>query len=237
VGRGIVEPDDDFRASNPPVNEPLLEALAQDFTAHHFDLRHMVRTIMNSRTYQLSAVPNDTNADDEANFSHAMVRSLQAEQLLDAFAQVTAVPVKFNDFPLGMRAAQLPGVRPERQRDRRPTDGEQFLRRFGKPERLLSCACERSDDTTLEQAFQLLTGGVVNKLLNAPDNRLGRLLALGRSNREIIEEFYLASLGRVPTPEELDSSCTFVERSGNRRAALEDCLWGLVNAKEFLLRR
>jgi hypothetical protein len=237
MGRGMVEPNDDFRASNPPVNGPLLEALAQDFIAHQFDLRHTVRLIMNSRIYQLSASPNETNAQDEANFARAIVRPLQAEQLLDALTQVTAVPVKFNGYPLGMRAAQLPGIRPLRQRDQAPTEGEQFLRRFGKPERLLSCECERSDDTTLEQAFQLLTGGVLNQLLSAPDNRIGRLLERGQLDHEIVEEFYLASLSRLPTPEELNSACALVERSKNRRAALEDIVGGLVGAKEFLLRQ
>jgi hypothetical protein len=237
MGRGIVEPNDDFRASNPPVNGPLLEALAQDLRTHHFDLRHLVRRIMNSRAYQLAAAPNETNGLDEANFAHAIVRPLQAEQLLDALTQVTAVPVKFNGYPLGMRAVQLPGVLPVRRRDLVPTEGEQFLRRFGKPERLLSCECERSEDTTLEQAFQLLAGGVLNQLLSTPDNRIGRLLRAGKSNREIIEELYLASLSRLPAPEELHAACAFVERSKDRRVALEDTLWGLVNAKEFLLRR
>jgi hypothetical protein len=236
MGRGIVEPNDDFRASNPPANGPLLEELAQDFAAHHFQLRHLVRTIMNSQTYQLSAAPNDTNALDEANFSHALIRPLQAEQLLDALAQVTAVPVKFNGYPLGLRAAELAGVQPARRRDRPQTEGERFLRRFGKPERLLNCECERSDDTTLEQAFGLLTGGVVNQMLSAPDNRIGRLLARRESNGEIIQEFYLAALSRLPASQELDTASALVERSRDRRAALEDVVWGLVNAKEFLLR-
>ncbi len=142
MGRGIVDPIDDFRPSNPPANGPLLEALEKDFVAHRFDLRYLVRTIMNSRAYQLSAVPNETNRDDEANFSHALVRPLQAEQVLDALAQVTAVPVKFNGFPAGTHAIQLPGVRPTRQRNEKPAEGELFLQRFGKPERLLSCECE-----------------------------------------------------------------------------------------------
>ena len=103
LGRGIVDPNDDFRLSNPPVNGPLLEALATDFAKHKFDLKYLVRTIMNSRTYQLSAVPNDTNREDDINFSHAAVRSLQAEQLLDAISQVTAVPAKFEGYPLGTR--------------------------------------------------------------------------------------------------------------------------------------
>jgi hypothetical protein len=236
LGRGIVEPNDDFSASNPPANGPLLEALTSDFAANRFDLRHGVRLVMNSRTYQLSAVPNDTNREDEANFSHALVRPLQAEPLLDALAQVTGVPAKFNGYPTGLRALEVPGVRPAGRRQR-PTEGEQFLQRFGKPERLLSCECERSDDTTLGQAFQLLTGGVLNAMLSTPENRLGWLLAQGRSDAAILEELYLASICRFPTPAERDGAIAFVRRSADRRAALEDVLWGIVNSKEFLLRQ
>jgi hypothetical protein len=237
LGRGLVDPNDDFRASNPPVNGPLLEALTQDFVAHRFDLRYLVRTIMNSRTYQLSAAPNDTNADDDSHFSRALVRPLQAEVLLDALAQVTGATVKFNGYAAGLRAGQLAGVRAFRQRDSRPTEGERFLAVFGKPERLLSCECERSDDTTLNQAFQLLTGELLNTMLGEHDNRLGRLLAAGRSDTEIVEELYLAALCRQPSPRELEALTATLRRAKDRRAALEDVVWGLVNAKEFLLRQ
>lgn len=236
-GRGIVEPNDDFRASNPPVNAPLLDALAKDLAAHHFDLRHLIRTIMNSRTYQLSAVPNDTNGDDEANFAHALVRPLQAEQLLDALAQAIGVTPRFPGYPSGTRAGQLPGVSANRGRSQRATDGERFLTSFGKPIRLLSCECERSDDTTLGQAFQLITGPLMNKMLGDADNRLGRLLAAGKKDAEIVEELYLASLCRPPSPKERESALAMIGRAKNRRAALEDLVWGLVNAKEFLLRQ
>jgi hypothetical protein len=237
MGRGLVEPNDDFRATNPPANGPLLEALVHDFVEHHFDLRQLVRTIMTSHVYQLSAVPNATNADDEANFSHALVRPLQAEQLLDALAQATGVPVKFTGYPLGLRAGQLPGVQTPRPRDQKATAGEQFLPGFGKPQRLLTCECERSEDTTIGQAFQLLTGPVVNDMLCAPGNRIGRLLAEGRPDREIIEELYLTSLSRLPRPSEVQALSSYVGRAKDRRAALEDVAWGLVSAKEFLLRR
>ena len=237
LGRGIVEPNDDFRASNPPANGPLLDALAQDFAAHRFDLKHLIRTILNSRTYQLSAAANDTNRDDEANFSHALVRPLQAEVLLDALSQVTGVPVQFTGYPLGVRAGQLPGVRVSLSRGDRPTEGERFLKQFGKPDRLLTCECERSTDTTLGQAFQLITGELLNQMLAEKDNRLGRRLAAGKSDAAIIEELYLAALGRPPTERERRSAGGVVEKSKDRRAALEDVLWGLVNAKEFLLRR
>jgi hypothetical protein len=238
MGKGIVEPNDDFRASNPAVNGPLLEALTADFVAHKFDLRHLVRTIMNSRTYQLSSVPNDTNRDDETNFAHVGIRPLQAEQLMDSFAAVIGVPVKFSGYPLGVRACQLPGVPGfRRQRGELPTPGEQFLKVFGKPERLLSCECERADDTTLNQAFQLLTGEMMNEMLSAPDNRIGKLLAAKKANRAIVTEFYLTALCRPPTARELEATEALLERSKDRRAALEDVVWGLVNAKEFLLRR
>jgi hypothetical protein len=237
LGRGIVDPNDDFSATNPPANGPLLEALAQDFVAHQFDVRHLVRTIMNSRTYQLSAAPNETNRDDEANFSHALVRPLQAEQMLDALGEVTNVPVKFNGYPLGTRAGQLAGVKPTRRRDQTPTQGDEFLERFGKPDRLLSCECERSEDTTLGQVLQLLSGQVFDELLSEPKNRIGQLLGLGKSDREIITEFYLAALCRPPTTPELTAACAVVERSQSRRAGLEDVVWGLLNAKEFLLRQ
>lgn len=236
-GRGIVEPNDDFRASNPPSNAPLLDALAQDFATHRFDLRYVLRTILNSRTYQLSAMPNETSGDDEANFARALVRPLQAEQLLDALGQVTGVTPRFPGHPAGTRAGQLPGVAANRSRRQPPSDGERFLTSFGKPIRLLSCECERSEDTTLNQAFQLITGPLVNQMLRAADNRLGRLLAAGKSDAEIIDEFYLAALCRRPSATERRAALAMVGRAEDRRAALEDLVWGLVNAKEFLLRR
>jgi hypothetical protein len=237
LGRGIVDPNDDFRASNPPCNAPLLDELAKDFADHHFDLRHLVRAIMNSRTYQLSAVPNDTNRDDETNFAHALIRPLQAEQLLDAVSQATGVPAHFNGFPVGTRAGQLPGVGTQRRRGERPTDGETFLNVFGKPVRSLSCECERSDDTTLNQAFQLITGEMLNRMLSEPDNRIGKLLASGKTTEAIVEEFYLTTLCRPPSPRELERTVALVKRAKTPRAGLEDALWGLLNAKEFLLRQ
>ncbi len=237
TGRGLVDPNDDFRASNPPVNGPLLDALTADFVAHRFDLRHLVRTILTSRTYQLSAVPNETNRDDETNFSHALVRGLQAEQLLDALSQVTGVPVKFTGYPEGTRAGELPGVRVSRGRGAASTEGERFLRTFGKPERSLTCECERSEDTTLGQAFQMVSGELLQGMLSEPDNRLGRLLQSGRPDGAVVEELYLAALCRPPTEKERAAAAALLGRVKDRRAALEDLAWGLLNAKEFLLRR
>lgn len=236
MGRGVVDPIDDFRSTNPPINAPLLEALTDEFVRHGYRLKPLVRMIMNSHIYQLSAVPNETNVDDERNFVRAVVRPLEAEPLLDAISQVTAVSAKFNGYPLGMRAGELPGIEAVRKRDRAPSDGDQFLSTFGKPTRSLTCECERSDDTTLGQAFQIISGPLVNELLAAPDSRLATMLAEERSAAEMVDELYLAALCRPPGEQELARLTSYIDESTDRRAALEDILWGLISSKEFLLR-
>src|SRR5207247_431846 len=155
MGRGLVDPVDDFRPTNPPSHPALLEALASDLAAHQFDLRHLIKQILTSRTYQLSAEPNESNQEDELNFSHVRPRRLSAEQLFDAQHQVLGVPAKFGGYPEGLRAAQLPGGSPVRRDENRMVEAEKFLALFGKPARLLACECERSSDTTLGQTFQL----------------------------------------------------------------------------------
>jgi len=192
---------------------------------------------MTSRTYQLSSEPNDTNAGDETNFSHALVRRLGAEQLLDCQGEVTGVPLKFAGYPVGMRAAQLPGVRPESKGKRRANQLDQFLEIFGKPPRLLTTDTERSCESNMGQAFQMISGPSVTELLAAKDNRVARLLAAGRSNREIVEELFWAALTRPPTREELDHFLPNLDSAGDRRAECEDLLWGLLNSKDFLFRQ
>jgi hypothetical protein len=214
----------------------LLDALAKDFIDHQFDLKHVVRTIMRSRTYQLSARPTATNKDDESNFARAIVRPLQAEQLLDAVAQATGVRPRFTGMPRGIRAGQLPGVGGAQKR-RGQGDSERFLTLFGKPVRSLSCECERSDDTTLAQAFQLITGPMLNRMLSDPNNRIGKALAKNLPVEDIIDELYLATLCRPPSAQERTKTTALVSRARDRRMAFEDVLWGLVNSKEFLLRR
>ncbi|MBI3822532.1 MAG: DUF1549 domain-containing protein [Planctomycetes bacterium] len=236
MGRGIVDPEDDFRQSNPPVNAPLLDALASDFAEHRFDQKHLIKTIMLSRTYQLSAIPNATNIDDETNFSHTIIRSLSAEALLDAISQATGVPATFDGYPAGTRAGQLPSL-PGLQRKAASEPGTKFLRQFGKPERLLSCSCERSDNTTLAQALQLIAGKLVDSALREPDNRIGKLMKARKSNAEIVDELFLASLCRQPNDRERSALLMRIERAADRRTALEDVLWGLVNSKEFMLRK
>jgi hypothetical protein len=235
-GRGIVDPIDDFRATNPPANAALLKALADDCIAHNFDLRHMLREIMNSRTYQLSAATNDTNRDDLVNFSHAVPRRLAAEQLLDSLGRVLDVPLEFNGYPPGLRAGELPGVQAVRSRTAALGLGDRFLEAFGKPPRLQSCECERSEETTLNQTFQLVSGPLINELLTRPENRLKRLLASGQPPRAILVELYWTTLSREPSAEELSVTATYLERAQDRRKALEDIAWGLLNSHEFMLR-
>jgi hypothetical protein len=236
MGRGIVDPDDDFRVSNPPVNPELLDALTKDFIAHRFDLKHLIRTIMNSRTYQVASHPNGTNGADVANFSHVVPRSLQAEQLLDAIAQATGVPLKLDGLPSGTRAGQMPGGGVA-LRGKAVGEADRFLRLFGKPERLLSCDCERSDDATLAQALQLLTGRLLNTALVQPNNRLGELMKAGKSNREILDQLYLTTVCRFPADTERQGLLTRLDGAPDRRGSLEDVLWALLNSKEFLLRQ
>jgi len=165
-----------------------------------------------------------------------MVRPLEAEELLDAVAQVTGSRPKFDGYPAGTRAGQVAAL-PQERKSKRGLQAERFLKAFGKPERLLTCECERSDDMGLVQAFQLLTGEMLQEMLADPNNRIGQLLTTGRSDGEIVEEFYLAALSRRPTADERAKLTTLIGRAKDRRAAVEDVVWGLVNSKEFLLRR
>jgi len=237
MGRGLVDPNDDFRATNPPSNPELLEWLARDFAQGGFRLKHSVKTIMTSRTYQLaSTASNSSTMSDDSHHAHAAVQPLKAEQLLDALAQVTGLPVEFRGYPLGMRANQIPAPP---QSGRRGFDGmsERFLKTFGKPDRLLTCECERNDDPGLLQAFQLITGELMNSLVKDSDNRIGKMLSAGKTDAEMLDEFYLAALCRKPTALETKKLLAYLAGAKDRRAAWEDVLWALLNSKEFLLRR
>jgi hypothetical protein len=225
-GKGIVDPVDDFRDSNPSANDALLEALAQDFIKHDFDVKHLIRTICNSRTYQLSAQTNDSNRDDTKYFSHAVTKMYSAEVLLDAICSATGVPEKYAGLPLGTRAVQLP-------------DGEiqhVFLKTFGQPGRELACECERESDSNLAQALQLINGPTINEKNRNPNNRLGKLLAKKLSDRNILEDLYLAALCRPPSEGEVKAALDHVRAGKDRRKAWEDVQWAIINAKEFLFR-
>jgi Protein of unknown function (DUF1553)/Protein of unknown function (DUF1549) len=225
-GRGIVDPVDDFRDSNPAANDELLDALAKDFVANHFDLKHLIRVVMNSRTYQLSAQGNESNKDDAKYFSHAVTKLLSAEQLLDALCTVTDVPEKFPGMPIGTRAVQLP-------------DGDNnhaFLKTFGQPARELACECERESDSNLAQALQLINGPTVNEKLRNANNRIGKLLAKKSSETEMLTDLYYSTLSRAPTAEDAKVALAHVDKAKDKRKAWEDVHWALLNAKEFLFR-
>lgn len=226
LGRGIVDPVDDFRDSNPPANPALLDSLAREFVASGMRLRPLVALVMKSRTYQLASHPNSTNRDDESNFSRATVRLLPAEVLFDAIGQALEKPESFANAPRGSHAVQLPGAR----------SGGTFLKTFGKPDRLLTCECERSEATTLAQAFQLINGEAVRRVLEAEDNRIGRLLQRGAPDATILEEVYLATLSREPSELERKALLAHVAGSKDRRKSWEDACWAILNSKEFLLR-
>lgn len=226
LGKGIVDPVDDFRDSNPSCNDELLDALAKDFATKKFDMKALVKTIMKSRTYQLSAMPTDTNRDDNKYFSHAVTKLLSAEQLLDSICDVTAVPEKYAGLPPGTRAIQLP-------------DGEvnhPFLKTFGQPARELACECERESDGNLAQALQLINGPTVNEKLRNPNNRLGKLLSAKLTDEEILTELYYAALSRPPLDEEKKLALAHVNKATDKRKAWEDVMWALINTREFLFR-
>src|SRR5579884_920917 len=207
MGKGIVDPVDDFRDSNPSANDELLDALAKDFADHHFDVKHLIRVIMTSRTYQLSAQANDLNRDDGKYFSHAVTKLLTAEQLLDAICAVTEVPEKFTGMPAGTRAVQLPDGDPNHP----------FLKTFGQPARELPCECEREGDSNLAQALQLINGPTVNDKLRNANNRIGRLLARKLPDRAVLDELYLATLSRLPTEEDVKASLAHVHKATDKR--------------------
>ncbi|MBI3865806.1 MAG: DUF1549 domain-containing protein [Planctomycetia bacterium] len=236
LGQGIVDPIDDFRSTNPPVNPQLLSSLATELASHNFSLRHLIRTIMNSEVYQLSATLNDSNREDDSNFSRARALRLTAEQSADAMAQVAGVSLRFAGYPEGLRAGELPGVNAVRDRDSRPTSADQYLKMFGKPPRLQACDCERSNEPTLSQTFGMVTGSLVMELIRRRDNRLGKWLESNQPAEEIMDELFWTALSRPPTAEERRSVLAHVESQSNRREAFEDILWALMNTKEFLFR-
>ena len=238
MGIGLVEPVDDLRLTNPPSHPELLERLADELIANRFSVKQLVRTIVLSRTYQLASDFDESQLGvseqyDERLYAQAVVRRRTAEQILDIQSQILGVPASFEGYPSGTRAADLVGV--ERVR-RKLTDDDRLLRQFGKPERLLSCECERSNESTLGQALSLVGGESLNERLRKADNRLGRLLAENQEPRRAIESMFWTALTRSPSDEEVAAVLALIKQTGNTRSALEDMTWALLNSKELLFR-
>ncbi|MER3415191.1 MAG: hypothetical protein C4297_03135 [Gemmataceae bacterium] len=243
LGRGLIEPEDDLRATNPPTHPELLAALTQDFVAHGYDVKHLMRTIMNSATYQRSAVPKAGNETDDRFYSRYLIRRLPAEVILDAYSQVTGVPTAFKQihvgttggiaetklYPLGTRALQLPDS----------LLVSQFLDAFGRPHREQVCSCERQQDASVSQALHLHNGQTLNEKLRDPNSRVSAWLKEGIGAEEAIRRLFLLALARQPTDQEVAQLKKLMEQSDlktepGRREAFEDLFWAVLTSNEFL---
>lgn len=222
LGTGLVEPVDDLRASNPPTNPELWKLLNQEFVSHNFDVRHLIKLILNSRTYQLSSATVADNETDRRLYSHYYARRLPAEVMLDAISQSTAIPEEFSGYPVGMRAIQLPD----------PRVNSYFLSLFGRSDRVTACACERSGDVTLPQLLHLQNGDFLTRKVYSGENRLAQLLKDQPDNSKVVEEIYLTTLSRLPTDAER-AVLNEAFKSAEREPLFRDLLWAVLNTKEF----
>ncbi len=225
LGRGIVDPVDDFRASNPASNQPLLDWLAADFVAHHYDLKHLMRTIMESRIYQLSSIPNEHNVRDTKNYSRAYRRRISAEVLLDAVSDLTGAPEKFDGLPTGARAVETWNHK----------IGSEFMDAFGRPNSSAECPCERDSKASVVQVLHLMNSNRLQTKIASAEGRVRKLAESERPERELIEELYLAAYSRPPSEEELGlASKAFTAEGATRKTAIEDLTWALINSAEFV---
>ena len=224
LGRGLVEPVDDLRATNPPSNAELLDALADDFVRNDYDVKKLLRTIMNSRLYQLESQPRSGNAADSRYYSHYLVKRLAAEPLLDAIDTVTGVPTKFSKAPLGTRATELPDSQYENS----------FLKAFGKPKRADVCTCERVSDPNLAQALHTLNSEAITAKIASPQGRIAGLVAAKKPPAEVVKQLYLAALSRPPTEAEQKLCDTLLAEAPDATTFYQDLLWSLINSKQFL---
>jgi len=226
LGRGIVEPVDDFRVTNPATNEPLLDALAKDFVSHGYDLKYLLRTIAASAAYQRSSVTTPNNARDTHNYSHFYTRRMPAEVLLDSVGQVTGVRSTFRGHPEGTRAIRMWDSRLE----------VEFLEVFGRPVRQTVCECERTSEGSVTQMLHLMNSGFVQDRLTAKAGTVTELEKSELKPEEIITRLYLTYYSRYPVEDELRAAqAAFTREKVTRRAAIEDLMWAMLNSAEFLL--
>jgi len=230
MGKGVVDPVDDVRDTNPPSNPQLLDALAADFAKNGYRLKPLIRTILNSKTYQLAATGGPEQSPRAAGpdryFTHAQVRMLSAEQILDATSSATGVPERFRGYPAGTRAVELAegGV------------NHPFLQAFAKPVRDVTCECAREDDPSLPGVLHLLNNAGLVARVKSPDGRVALWLAAGKDTLWVVEQIYLATLSRRPTASELDVVTKHVGGQADRAAGLFDLQHALINLNEFALR-
>lgn len=224
--RGIIEPVDDIRSTNPPINPELLDALTKDFVAHKFDLKHLMRRIVTSQTYQRTSIPLATNRHDEQNFSHAIPRRIGAESLLDSLGQATGVPESIGGAPGGFRATQLPDA----------NVNSPFLNLFGKPQRMEACECERDNQSNMLQALHFINGSSILGKAQNPNGRPAQIIKQKLPDAEQVTELFLWTLARSPTADETKLCIDHLQSYGDKRAeALQDLMWALLNSKDFLL--
>lgn len=224
MGTALVEPIDDLRETNPPSNPQLLDALAKDFVESGYDLRQLMRSIMTSRVFQLSSTATDQNGADKKFNSHYFAKRLPAEVLLDAIDDVCGTQERFTGVPLGTRAIELPD----------PSFDSYFLDTLGRPQRIVSCECERTAEPNLAQVLQLANGELVQRKLSDKQGRLTRLTDQTTDDRDVFTELYMTALARRPTQQELQHCQQIIAEADNRRAGLEDITWALINGREFL---
>ncbi len=227
MGRGLVEPIDDLRTTNPPTNGPLLEALAAEFRAQKYDLKKLIRTITASYVYALSSIPSDRNVADTQNHSRHYRQRLRAEVLLDALSDITGIPDSFAAMPPGSRANQIWTTR----------IGSLFLDTFGRPDPNQDPPCERSGESTVTQTLHLMNAPALHQKVTSDTGRPAQLAASMRSHEEIVEELYLLVYARLPDQQERQlGRGLFEENSTTRRQATEDLLWALINTPEFVFK-
>ena len=237
VGQPLVDPIDDVRETNPASNPELLQFLSKELIESGFDQKHLIRLITNSITYQLSSDPGLVlNIGTDLTFARAKVMRYPAEVIIDAAHKSMSIEGEFSDSFKSKSAITMPGV-DSVHLSKNPHENDKFLKIFGKPARLTNSDAERSNETTLAQVFELTAGKTLNAILSHQENKIGQLLKNGKDDLEIIDELYWSILTRPPVDEEWSAFLSYLNLSSNRRSALEDVAWSLLNAKEFLLRR
>jgi hypothetical protein len=229
-GKGIVDPVDDMRVTNPPSNPELLDALAKELVEHNYSLKHLIKVICKSRTYQLSAIPNEFNKHDKKSFARYYPRRMSAEVLFDAVSQVTGSPATFQGLPTDKHAPNRAIMLPDE------AFPSYFLDVFGRPQRISACECERVSEANLAQVLHLLNSQEIQAKLARPGGRADQMAKDPRSDSEKVEELFLWALGRPPSPDQLEFALTNIEQHAkDRRQAYENIVWALINTKEFIL--